>query len=202
MRGGRIAVAALLLAFGAGAVQAQERVSLELRGGAAIPTADLGDAALNPGAGIGFNLAVRFLPHMHAYGGWDWVRLTTDEPFAGSDFDVENTGYAFGLQFRHPMFRNVSGWLRAGGLYKHIELENDALTDAIDSGHELGWEAGGGLSIPLTDRLAVTPGLRYRTFSADVEVNNVSIPVDMSWLGIEIGLNYTLGTRTFSALRR
>lgn len=202
MRGARIVFAAVLLAFGAGAVQAQERVSLELRGGAAIPTADLGDAALNPGAGIGFNVAVRFLPYMQAYGGWDWVRFTTDQPFAGSDFDVENTGYAFGLQLKQSLFGNVSGWLRAGGLYKHIELENDALAEAIDSGHELGWEAGGGVSIPLTDRLAVTPGLRYRTFSADVEVNNVSIPVDMSWLGIEIGLNYTLGTRTFSALRR
>lgn len=184
-----------------GPLQAQNRFSLELRGGAAIPTADLGDAALNTGGGMGLNAAVRFMPHALVYAGWDWFRLTTDEPFAGADFDVENTGYAFGLQFQHPMVSTIDGWFRAGGIYSHIELENDDGDVIADSGHELGWEAGGGVSIPISGRFALTPGFRYRTFSTDLEVNGTRIPVDMSYVAAELGVSWSFGARTSYAVR-
>jgi hypothetical protein len=192
---------ALMFAVGAGAAQAQGPFGLELRGGGALPTADLGDASLSAGFGFGIAGSYRLLPHLGAYVGWDWHRMATDRAFLGDDYDVEDTGYAFGMQFQHPLVRGIGGWARAGGLYNHIELEDDEGTIVADSGHELGWELGGGFSIPLGQRLALTPGARYRTFSATLEVDQVDVPVDLSYVALEVGLTWTFGARPMSAVR-
>lgn len=192
----------LLLAFGAGTLQAQSPFTLQMRGGAAFPTADLGESALNTGAGFEFGLEYRLQPHLGVYLGWDWHRFTTDEAFAGSDFDVEDTGYAFGAQFTHPLMTSIGYWARFGGIYNHIELEDDRGDIAADSGHELGWEVGGGLNIPLGERFALTPGVRYRTFSTTLDVNDATVPVDLSWVAAEVGVRWSFGGRALAALRR
>ena len=192
---------ALLMVAVASTVHAQGPWSLELRGGPAFPTADLNDASLGTGAGFGVAASYRFLPHLGAYAGWDWHRLGLDEPFLGGDYDVEDTGYAFGLQFQHPMIRSIEGWVRAGGIFNHIEMEDDAGTIVDDSGHELGWEVGGGLSFPLGRHFALTPGARYRTFSTTIEIDDAQVPVDLSYLTAEVGLSWTFGARTLSAVR-
>ena len=192
---------ALFLVAGAGAVQAQSRFSVELRGGAAWPTADVGDATLETGGGFGFNAGFRLQPHLGVYAGWDWHRFVTDEPFSGGNYDIEDTGYVFGLQFRHPITSRVGGWLRGGGIYNHIELEDDAGSIIADSGHELGWEAGGGMLFPIGERFVLTPGVRYRTFSATLDAGDGDVPVDLSYIAAEIGLTYSFGGRTLSAAR-
>lgn len=181
---------------------AQDRAAIELRGGAALPMEDLGGSDLDPGGGFGLTAALRFMPHVLAYAGWDWFRLTTDEPFAGMDLDVENTGYAFGLKFQHPLLSDVEGWLRAGAIYNHVELENGDGDRVADSGHELGWEAGTGASIPIGRRFALTPGVRYRTFSGEVDAGTGPIDVNVSYVALEVGIAYQFGARVFSALRR
>lgn len=178
----------VMLAMAAtGSVHAQAPVTLELRGGAALPTDDLGDVALNPGAGAGLTVGYDFMPHLGAYVGWDWFRMTSDEA-AGESFDVENTGYAFGLRFQHPLMSQVGYWVRAGGLYAHIELEDDS-DITVDSGHELGWEAGAGLRLPVGDRFMLTPGLRYRMLPTDL----MNPSVDLAYIAIEMGVQYRLG---------
>lgn len=191
----------LLMAAGTATAHAQSPFSLELRGGAAIPTADLDDSSMKSGVGFELMAGYRLLPHVGLYAGWDWHRLATDEPFAGADYDVEDTGYAFGLQFRHPFTDRLGGWVRGGGIYNHIELENDDGDIVADSGHELGWEAGGGLSFAVSDRFALTPGVRYRTFSANLDVGQSDIPVDLSYLTAEIGFMWSFGGRTLAAAR-
>jgi hypothetical protein len=195
--------AVVLALASAGTVQAQSRVGVELRGGVALPTEDFGAAKLTEGGGGGFTINYRFLPHVLAYAGWDWFLLTTDEPFAGGDYDVEKNGYAFGLQFQHPVLKDVGYWMRAGGLYKHIELEDSNGDQIVDSGHDLGWEAGGGLRVPLGQRFALTPGVRYSTLSTDLRIDQTTIPVDFSYVAIEIGVQYSFGARSvMSALVR
>lgn len=189
----------ILAMAGVGAAQAQVPVSVELRGGAAFPTADFGDASLKTGGGAGFALNYRFMPHLAVFGGWDWMRFTTDTPFRGAGYDVENTGYAFGLIFDHPVAGNVSSWLRGGALYGHVELENAAGDLVADSGHELGWEVGGGVRVPLTERLSLTPGVRYRTLSADIAVGQATVPVDLAYVMAEIGLQFRFGPRPTAA---
>lgn len=192
-------VAALTLAIGASETMAQSRLSFEMRGGPAFPTADLSQSALGTGAGFELIAGLRLQEHLGAYAGWDWHRFVTDEPFEGGEFDVEDTGYAFGLQFRHPFTDAFGGWLRAGGIYNHIELEDDSGDIIADSGHELGWEAGAGLLFPVSQSFVLTPGIRYRTFSATLDVNDAAVAVDLSYIVAEIGVTWTLGGRTLAA---
>jgi opacity protein-like surface antigen len=197
-----IAIATTLLVLSGTAAQAQGRFGLEVRAGGAIPTEDLGDADLKPGGGFEATANMRVLPHVNIYGGWNMYRFKTDTPLAGSNFDVDDTGYVFGMQFRHPILNSVGGWLQGGGVYKHIELENRAGDIVADSGHELGWEAGGGVSIQVAPGMALTPGVRYRSFSADLELNGVKTPVDMRYVAIELGAFWTFGGRGPAAVAR
>lgn len=191
----------LALAMCAGTAAAQGRFSLDLNGGAALPTQDLGAASLKTGAGFGFTGNVRVMPHLHLYAGWDWHRFVTDEPFLAGDFDVEDTGYAFGTKFQHPLTTKLDAWVRVGGLYNHVELEDDAGDIVADSGHELGWEAGGGFGYWISPKLAIMPGMRYRTYSADLTLGQTTVPVDLSYVTAEIGLSYRFGGMPLSAAR-
>ena len=60
--------------------------------------------------------------------------------------------------------------MRAGGLLAHVELEDDAGEPAGDTGHGLGWEAGAGISWPLTERIAVAPGVRIRMLGREIDM--------------------------------
>jgi opacity protein-like surface antigen len=182
----------LLLGLCASSALAQSRFSLDFNGGAAIPTSDLGDAALKTGTGLGLAANVRVLPHLHLYAGWEWHRFVTDEPFLANDYDVEDTGYAFGTKFQHPLTTKLDSWIRLGGLYNHVELEEDGDV-ASDSGHELGWEAGGGLGYAVSDKVSIMPGVRYRTFSANLALGQVTVPVDVSYVAAEIMVSYRFG---------
>jgi hypothetical protein len=187
----------LLLLLCATAAQGQDRFSIDFRGGAAFPTTDLGQTALKTGGGFGATASVRVLPHMRIYGGWDWTYFATDGAFEGSEFDVVPNGYAFGLQFQHPLRNEVYGWVRAGALYNHVELEDTS--NVVDSGHEFGWELGTGLRVPLIDRMALTPGVRYRMFSADLEMSTTrTVPVDINFVSAELGLSFSFGAVQWS----
>ena len=193
----------LLLVLCANSAQAQDRFSIDFRGGASFPTADLGQTALKTGGGFGATASVRVLPHLRIYGGWDWTYFATDGMFEGNEFDVVPNGYALGLQFQHPVRNEVYGWLRGGALLNHVELERNGDT-VIDSGHEYGWELATGLRIPMIDRMSFTPGIRYRTFSTDLEMSTTrKVPVDISYISAEVGLSFSFGAgAAVAAIRR
>lgn len=168
----------------------QDRWEFELRGGAAFPTADVGDLPLDTGFGFEGTFQYRFLPHVAAYAGWDWMH------FAGEtgDVDVEETGYAIGLRFEHP-FRGETGpglayWLRGGATVDHIELEDEAGDITADSGHGLGWELGAGLSVPLGGHARFRPGVRYRSLSRDLDLGAGEQSVDLRYVAAEIAFGW------------
>lgn len=169
--------------------RAQDRWSLELRGGAALPTQDLGDLDLATGFGFEGTAEYRPLPHLGVYAGWDWHRFSTEEEIAGPDVDVEETGYALGLRFQHPL-RGDAGpalRLRAGGTYNHIEIEDEGEITA-DSEHGVGWEAGAGLVFDLGGGWRFSPGARFRALSRDLEIGGVETGVDLTYVAIEAGI--------------
>ncbi|MGD2068618.1 MAG: outer membrane beta-barrel protein [Gemmatimonadota bacterium] len=186
-----IASSALVALLAASPVRAQDRWSFELRAGGAMPGEDFGSGDLQYAA-FGFEGTVRYrlAEHLAAYAGWDWLHFDADEEFALSDAEFEETGYVFGLRFEHP-FRGESGgpgaWVRLGGTWDHIEVENEAGEIVSDSGHGLGWEMAGGLALGLGDRWILTPGLRYRSLSRDVTWTQATVPVDLDYLALEIG---------------
>jgi hypothetical protein len=169
--------------------RAQERWAVELRVNGDVPTQDIGDDKLGTGFGSEVTLRYRFLPHLAAYAGWDWIRFTPDDSFMGSDMDFEETGYAFGLRFEHPL-TGESGpavWVRAGGTYDHVEVENADGDLLANSGHGLGWEAGAGLALGVGRSWSFTPGVRYRALSRDLKVGSVTTDTDLTYFAFEVG---------------
>jgi opacity protein-like surface antigen len=133
--------------------------------------------------------------HLLAYAGWEWHHFATDNLIASQELDVEETGYTFGLRFEHPLRGESSAdgsalgyWLRAGGTVNHIEIENDDGDIVADTDHGLGWEVGGGLTIPLRDRLALTPGVRYRALSRDLALGQTTRSVSLRYVTATVGL--------------
>lgn len=80
-------------------VYAQSKIHLEIRTGVDFATQDLGDTNLNTGFGFDGILTYRIMPHTSLFGGWGWHRFTSDDSFAGTDMDFEETGYTFGLEY-------------------------------------------------------------------------------------------------------
>ena len=188
------AVVGLGLIFASHTAEAQNHWSLDVRGGVAHATQDLGDATLDMGFGFEGTVAYRFRPHWSAYAGWGWTQFSADDSFAGSDVHFEETGYTFGLEFRHPLGSSgVDGLIRAGGLYNHIEVESENAKGEItaDSGHGLGWQVGVGLAIPLGQRWSLTPEVRYRSLSRDLEIAGDTTAVDLSYLSTSVGLAWS-----------
>ena len=174
-----------------GQAQTQDRWRIELRGGAAFPTEDLGNASLNTGFGFEGTAAYRIQPHLWLYAGWDWHRFTAEASFAGAENDFEETGYAFGLLFEHPIGRSeaVSLQVRGGGTFNHIEIENTAGDPLADSDHGLGWEAGLGAAFRLREGWQVAPGVRYRSLSRDLTLGSVTTQGDLRYLAVEVGFS-------------
>lgn len=179
-------ILALTLLAGASAATAQSPFSAVVRGGAAFPS-DFGDAELGTGFGFGATLEYRLPMCLALYAGWDWFHFTEE----GTDLDIEDTGYAAGLRWTPVRLEQFLGpWLLAGALYKHVEIEDDNGDIVADSDHVLGFEAGGGVTLRLTDRLALLPGVRYRTFSPEMEIGGVTADAeDLSYVALELGLS-------------
>jgi len=186
--------AACLIGLAATA-HAEKRWGFDLRTGGG-PSQDPDQVAMGAGWGFEGTFQYRFMPHLGAYAGWDWVRFPTDDSFAGTDMDFEETGYVFGLRFEHPFSGELgtgpAWWVRAGGTYDHIEIENPDGDIVVDSGHGLGWEAGTGLAFALGTNWSLTPGARYRSLSRDMTISGAVQKVDLSYVLFEVGL-----TRSF-----
>lgn len=193
---------AVALALQSAPAVAQNRFSVDLNVGGAFPTEKLGGVDLKEGFGLGFTGNVRVMPHMHIYGGWDYHRFVTKQLLLGNEYDIDDTGYAFGAKFQHPVLPKLDLWARGGGIYNHIELEGDGGDIVDDSGHELGWEAGGGAAFLITDRFSIMPAARYRTFSTELTIGQTTIPVDLSYVTAEVMFSWKFGGMPISASQR
>ncbi len=172
---------------------AQDKWSVEVRPNLDFPTKDLGNADLKTGFGFEVAVGYKFMEHLGAYAGWGYNTFNSDIAltFPGpedTDFDV--TGYTFGLQFIHPIgaSENLSYLVRAGGIYNHIEVENDAGDINADSGHGLGWEVGAGVQVDLGSNWKLRPQLGYRALSRDIEIGTVTIDADLNYFSFGVGI--------------
>lgn len=168
----------------------QDRFGVELRIGPEFSTQDFGDATLGTGFGSEVVFSYRFMSHLGAYGGWGYGRASTDgNSFVGSDVDVEETGYTFGLQFIHPVKASRYGYfVRTGGIYNHLEIENSDGDITADSGHGFGWQIGAGPVVTLGRKWRLMTGLRYRSLSRDIEVGSVTTDVDRTYFSAGVGI--------------
>lgn len=186
-----LVAAAVLVAFAlkSHAQENEKRFGFEFSSGASFAVQKLHDADLKTGFGFEGIFHYRFLPHTGVYAGWGWNRFGSDDSFAGNDVCFEETGYVFGLQFKHPIGGSpVSYYLRAGGLYNHIEIENAAGDIIMDSGHGFGWQAAGGIDIPLGSSWSLTPGLKFNSLNRDVDNEGITVPLEHTYLSLRVGI--------------
>jgi hypothetical protein len=177
--------------LGGPAAAAAQRVAVDLRTVGAAATQRLAGADLSVGVGFGATVAYFVQPHLAMYGGWDWLHFQANQSFAGLDMDFEETGYTLGLRFEHPVGRGEHPLFRieGGGTYKHLEIENVGGDIVADSGHELGFEAGGGVVFAIGANWRLTPTVRFRTLSPAFEITGVETRTDLRYVGIELGLS-------------
>lgn len=174
-------------------VTAQEKWSVELRPNVDFPTKDFGEANLNTGFGFEVAVGYRFMEHLGAYAGWGYNTFRTDAPAfpdPAGDTDVDETGYTFGLQYIRPFgtSERVFYLLRVGGIYNHIEVENEAGDITADSGHGLGWEMGAGVQIDLGNNWNLRPQIGFRALSRELELGQTRVDVDLNYVSFGVGI--------------
>ena len=171
------------------AQEKEKRFGFELSSGASLATKDLSDAELKTGLGFEGIFHYRFMQHTGVYAGWGWNKFGSDKSFMGNNMDFEETGYVFGLQFKHPISNTqLSYYVRGGALYNHIEIENEDGDILKDSGHELGWQAAAGIDIPLGKNWRLTPGVKFNSLSCDVDNNNQNVKLDLDYFQFRVGI--------------
>lgn len=77
---------------------------------------------------------------------------------------------------------------RVGGIYNHIEVENDAGDITADSGHGLGWELGAGIQVNLGNNWKLRPQMGYRVLSREIEIGVNTTDVDLNYFSFGIGI--------------
>jgi len=179
----------VLLSVSSFAQQKEKRLGFELSGGASFATKDLYDAELKTGLGFEGILHYRFMPYTGIYAGWGWNKFSANESFAGKNMDFEETGYMLGLQFKHPFGTSpVSYYLRAGGLYNHIEIENKEGDITEDTGHGFGWQVAGGVDIPFGRNWSITPGVKFNSLTKYLDIEGTSTQLDMDYISVRVGV--------------
>ncbi|MDA3815851.1 MAG: outer membrane beta-barrel protein [Prolixibacteraceae bacterium] len=177
-----------VITFSSIAQENEKRFGFELSSGASLATNKLSGSTLNPGLGFEGIFHYQFLQHTGVYAGWGWNRFGAEESFAGNNVCFEETGYVFGLQFKHPFGDSpVQYYVRAGGLYNHIETENSDGEIINDTGHGLGWQLASGIDIPIGETWSFTPGIKFNSLSSDSEFEGATKELNHNYLSLRIG---------------
>lgn len=171
------------------AQESEKRFGFELSSGASFATSKPGDAEMKTGFGFEGIFHYRFMPYTGVYAGWGWNKFSSDNSFAGLNADFEETGYVFGLQFKHPVGKlPLFYYVRAAGLYNHIEIENEAGDIIYDSGHGMGWQVAGGVDVKLGKNWSLTPGLKFNSLSRNIDFEGADEQMDFNYLSFRIGI--------------
>jgi hypothetical protein len=172
MRVASFAIAAVVLGAAAGSLEAQTLpISVEVRADAAFPTGSFGDA-VDTGLGVGVSAALAVMPNLGVYGSYS----RTEFALSNADGRAVDSGFAAGLTTTVPgvAFGGAQPWVGAGALFHKLDVGGTSQGD-------IGFEVGGGVAIPLGERLRLTPGVGYRQYGAgDANVSYVTAGVGMN----------------------
>lgn len=178
----------LMLSMTLNAQNQNGRFGLELNAGASAATHKLSGTNLHPGFGFEGVIHYRVLAGAGIYAGWGWNGFGSETSFAGNEVDFEETGYVFGIQYQHPCDnRSLGYFLRAGGLYNHIEMENTEGEIFGDTGHGFGWQVAGGVTLPLGRGWSLAPGVRFNSLDREYTTESGEWDLKLRYVSARIG---------------
>mgnify|MGYP000930774987 FL=1 len=188
-----IVIAALaLLVNSANAQERRRKVGFELTAGPSVALNNLGDFKMKVGKGVEGVFTYMPMTHLGLFAGWGWNN------FRGNYYDFEDTGYMFGVQFKDDINKSAfSYYLRAGGLYNHIEIEDatPSIVDGFysDSGHGLGIHLSGGVEYRLGKGWCINSNLKFQHLKRDVVLpsmlrDNAATAVNLNYLALRLGV--------------
>lgn len=80
----------------------------------------------------------------------------------------------------------------AGAIIDHIEIEDQEGDLVADTEHGPGWEVGAGVAIGVGEKGSLTPGVRFRSLSRDLEFDGGEVPVDLRYVTAELGFAWRI----------
>lgn len=166
------------------------RWAFEISTGASFATTDIGNANLSTAPGIEAVFHYRILEHTGVYLGWGWKKFGVDQSFAGDNMDFEETGYVYGIQFKHPLANtDLSYVVRAGGIYNHVEIENSEGDIVSDTGHGLGWQVSGGFELPLGRSWTLIPSVKYSSLGRKFDSGTDRFDSNLNYVVTQVGFS-------------
>jgi|GEM_PF-1481257 len=174
----------------------ERAASIELRGGYGYPLGNFSDdVGAEPDFGFGVTGSLMLTPSVGLYTGWS-RDIFDCEACAGGD-QINVSGFEGGLTFVIPVRHGFTPWLRAGATWHRTSFEFDVADFRAD--REWGFQAAGGLDIPLGEMFSISPGVRYNTLSPSVDFPDDS-PIDVDagtvqYLSFDLGLKFHIPRR-------
>ncbi|HET6764487.1 MAG TPA: outer membrane beta-barrel protein [Longimicrobiaceae bacterium] len=133
--------------------------SVEVRGGASVPTGDLADA-FKLGWTAGANVTYHALPLVGVYAGYTLDEWKVDAD-ANGKAQAQNISFGARLGIPTPMIP-IDPWIKAGAVSQQVKTSDfDLATLNGTSDREWGFEAGAGLGITLGPKVSFTPGVSF-----------------------------------------
>jgi len=155
-----VIVAAFAALAVSGTASAQSPLSVEVRGGAAIPTGEFADNA-KTNVGYGATVGLRVAPMVSLYGGYSRAEFGLTDTAS----DATDAGFQVGARVGIPgLGTGISPWVKGGVIFHELEIETSYLGSTTGDS-EPGFEMGAGLSFPLGPQVTVTPGVGFRRYN-------------------------------------
>ncbi len=166
---------------------------IEMRFGQTITTDNFGSSDLDHGVAFEFHGTYQFSRNFGMYAGVTGALFDANNDFTSRDNAIADLGYVAGLRFNGGFGQSRVGWRAFGGAnYGEIKLyEEDTDTNIGASGHKMGWEAGAAITIDLPNDWVLSPGVTYRSRSANLRINGVDREVDLNYVTVGVGLGVT-----------
>ncbi|HET6229470.1 MAG TPA: outer membrane beta-barrel protein [Longimicrobiaceae bacterium] len=157
--------------------------SVEVRGGASIPTGTFKDN-FKTGYTTSANVTFHALPVLGIYGGYSLNGYDVKDAAGGGS--VREQGFDAGVRVDVPTpLIPIDPFIRAGAVYH--KLKETGTTSPAETDNKLGFEVGAGVAFALGPKVSVTPAVSYTKIS-DVEVSGVPIGLDISHVRADIGI--------------
>ncbi|HYH81796.1 MAG TPA: outer membrane beta-barrel protein [Longimicrobium sp.] len=187
------AMAALAALALAGSAQAQSTLPLSFEGrvGAVLPSGDWGELA-KTGVGLNGNVTFNVTPVLGIYGGYTYNRFGVDDELGDTDgANFTEQGFDVGLKarFAGPTGMGATPFFRGGAIFHKIGVSDDELS--VSGDYKLGFDVGGGVEIPVSPRIMLTPQVGYSQFNPgddddlepgeeEINVSNIHLAVGVS----------------------